>query len=503
MPVGTKEKIEFGDFQTPDALARRTCEVLQELGVNPRSIIEPTCGKGAFLRAITKYFPYCKQVMGFEINRDYVHEANAIPGVDVYCQDFFKKNWAGTLNILPEPILVIGNPPWVTNAAVGILGGSNLPTKSNFHQLNGFDAITGKGNFDISEWMLLHLLEWLSGREAVLAMLCKTAVARKVLSYAWRRNLQISGTTMFLIDAAKHFNASVDACLLVSLLKAGGKSKECEVHPSIDQTERVQSTFAFQQGRLVSDLNAFKAYGRFAGDSPIRWRSGVKHDCSPIIELRRTGFDEFQNGLDEVVSLESTNLYPMVKSSDLMKGNLIPSRYMLVTQQSIGEDTARIAKEAPLTWQYLNSHAEQLDRRRSSIYRNKPRFSVFGVGPYTFAPWKVATSGFSKRLEFHTVGPFEEKPVVLDDTCYFLPCSTQEDAESLVALLNSKEAKGFFQSFVFWDSKRPITAQLLATLDLTKLAGEFGVRLPTSSGVPTQGVRPYLPGLEPSSTLTD
>ena len=199
------------------------------------------------------------------------------------------------------------------------------------------------------------------------------------------------------------------------------------------------------------------------------------------MELCPRGCDDFENGLGEVVNLESTYLYPMLKSSELMKPHPTPSRYMLVTQRSVGEDTSRIERKAPRIWAYLQSHADRLDGRASSIYRNRPRFSVFGVGPYSFAPWKVAISGFYKRLDFRCVGPFEAKPVVLDDTCYFLPCQTEHDAKLLAELLNSKAAKGFFRSFIFWDAKRPITAQLLANLNLRMLATEAGVSLPAGS----------------------
>ncbi len=41
---------------------------------------------------------------------------------------------------------------------------------------------------------------------------------------------------------------------------------------------------------------------------------------------------------------------------------------------------------APKTWKYLLSHGEALDGRRSSIYQNRPRFSVFGIGRYSLAP---------------------------------------------------------------------------------------------------------------------
>ncbi len=481
MSVKTEQKVEFGDFQTPDVLCRRVCELLCCLGVSPKSIVEPTCGKGSFLRASVDAFPECELSLGFEINPDYAQTAGTVERAMVHCEDFFKKDWPETLGGLPEPILVIGNPPWVTNSAVGALSGTNLPTKSNFQRLNGFDAITGKSNFDISEWMLLHLLEWLSGRSAVLAMLCKTVVARKVLQHAWSKRLYVKESAIYSIDAAEHFGASVDACLLVCILEPGATSEECAVHPNLDAL-KPDSVFALRNERLVADLRAVGTYGHLYGRFPLKWRSGIKHDCSRVMELRPRGSDTFKNGFGEIVSLESTFLHPMLKSSELMKPHPAPSRYMLVTQRSVGEDTSRIGREAPRTWSYLEAHASHLDKRSSSIYRNRPRFSVFGVGPYSFSPWKVAISGFYKRLHFRCIGPIDTKPVVLDDTCYFLPCQTEGDARVLTDLLNSRSAKGFFNSFIFWDAKRPITAQLLASLDLGALAGELRVSLPSCAG---------------------
>ena len=315
-------------------------------------------------------------------------------------------------------------------------------------------------------------------------MLCKTVVARKVLRHAWSRNLQVAESAIYVIDAAKYFGASVDACLLVSVLEPGTASRECTIYPDLEASVGDHATVAFRAGRLIADLDSFNTYGHMSGISPLKWRSGVKHDCSRVIELRRRGDSNLENGLGEIISLEATNLYPMLKSSDLMKPGPTPSRYMLVTQRSIGEDTSRIERESPLTWEYLQSHADYLDGHLSSVYRNRPRFSVFGVGPYSFAPWKVATPGFSKRLDFRCIGPVESKPVVLDDTCYFLPCNNEDDGRLLVELLNSEAARGFFRSFIFWDEKRPITAQLLSTIDLGKLARESGVSLPVWSNVP-------------------
>ena len=57
-----------------------------------------------------------------------------------------------------------------------------------------------------------------------------------------------------------------------------------------------------------------------------------------------------------------------------------------------------------------------------AIRSDGPRGSIFGVGDYFFSRCKVAISGLDKKLEIVEVGPFQGRPVVLDDTCYFSAC---------------------------------------------------------------------------------
>ncbi len=209
-------------------------------------------------------------------------------------------------------------------------------------------------------------------------------------------------------------------------------------------------------------------------DGDYSWRSGVKHDCAAVMELR-VAEGRWRNKLGEPVDIEPTYLYPMLKSSEIAAGRTkCPANGMIVTQSAVNAPTDTIQDLAPKTWAYLLAHAQLLDGRRSSIYRNRPRFSVFGVGDYTFAPYKVAISGFYKRLNFEVVGRHQGKPVVLDDTVNFLACHSKREAELLASLLNSEPAREFLSAFVFWDSKRPITVDVLRRLDVRKLAGHFG-----------------------------
>jgi hypothetical protein len=147
---------------------------------------------------------------------------------------------------------------------------------------------------------------------------------------------------------------------------------------------------------------------------------------------------------------------------------------MVVTQSFVGENTGHLRTIAPKTWQYLESHAKLLEKRGSIIYKNKPAYSIFGVGPYTFAPWKVAISGFYKKLHFAKIGPVNGKPVVFDDTIYFLPCWSEAEADFIESLLCSQPAQAFLESMIHWDEKRPITVEILKRLSIQKLAALLG-----------------------------
>lgn len=473
--------IEYGDFQTPNALAGKVCSVLSLNGVAPVSVLEPTCGTGSFLKAVLDAFPSVRRAVGIDINSDYVERARRQlrhtkhASVDLLQGDYFSVDWERLLESLADPLLIIGNPPWANNSTLASLGSSNLPEKDNFQSLSGIDAITGRSNFDISEWMIIQALEWINHREAVIAMLCKTAVARRVLSHIWETGFPTVDAKIYNIDAAKYFDVAVDACLLV-LVCAGDRSDQtCRVYDSLD-SENFQS-MGFRDGRLIANLHAFERLGYLLGHGP-KWRSGIKHDCVKLMELTPLS-GQYVNGLGDIVCLEETYLYPMLKSSDIAKtATPTPSKVMLVPQSFVGEDTAPINRVAPLTWRYLQTNGELLDGRKSSIYRGKPRFSIFGIGNYSFSPWKVAVSGFYKAPRFRVIGPVDGRPVMLDDTCYFLPCSTRENAEQISAIMNSQLARDLLATLVFADAKRPVTAKLLESIDINAVADELGRSVP-------------------------
>lgn len=473
-------KVEFGDFQTPIVLARRVADRVAGLGFLPASIVEPSCGVGNLLFAAIDRFPEFQRAVGVEIQPRYLEtlgerrsrRADA-ERIVVCLANFFEHDWAAALAALPGPLLIIGNPPWVTNAQLSAGGSGNLPEKSNFQRHAGMDAITGKSNFDISEAMLLRLSRLLAGRDAVLAMLCKTNVARKVLAHIWQAETPVRDAGLYRIDSAAEFGASVDACLFACRFGASVSELSARVFPSLGATtpsERI----GFRNGRLLANADMHDRWGHLEGEEVYRWRSGIKHDCAAVCELEGAP-GAWRSAGSARVDIEPDYVYPMLKASDLCSGRTrAPRRWMLVTQRSVGEDTSKIAVSAPRTWAYLQANTGRFERRASVIYRNRPPFSMFGVGEYSFAPWKVGIAGLYKRIDFKLIGPYDGKPVVLDDTGYFVPCHSQDEAELVASMLNSDPAREFYTAFVFWDAKRPITVELLRRLDLRRLASALG-----------------------------
>ena len=479
MASKTTKTIEYGDFQTPEHLAMDIAKLLKNVNFEPKSIIEPTCGTGVFIKASLEHFPNVKQVWGLDINPEYIETAKKVISpyksrckINFTVGDFFSTDFQITRKAFLEPILIIGNPPWVTNTAMSAIRGSNLPTKSNILKLNGLAAKTGQSNFDISESIILHLLNDFQIFNGKLAMICKAKVGRKILLYASKERIPISGSEMFLIDSNEFFSTNVSSCVFISNLTRGKKTDySCRLYSSVKKPVYLRDICYIDQ-RLVSNPQIYKKYQYLSGTDSFIWRSGVKHDCTKILVLKRKD-NKIVNGLKEKVNIEDKFLFPLLKASDIANGRTSSTnKWIIIPQRRIGEETSTIEYKAPKTWEYLLSHEKFFSKRRSSVYNNQPRFSIFGLGSYTFAKWKIAIAGLYKNIVFRIVGPLEGKPVIFDDTCYFLPFDTEKETQTTYELLTTKKAQNFLESLIFWDNKRPITKEILESLNLDVLAKE-------------------------------
>ena len=467
----------LGDWQTPLALAHEAVSALRRHGFSWSRVLEPTCGVGNFVDAVLTD-PPAEEVVGVDIQPDYIDAARQRFSTRGTVTPRFHESDIFTLDLTRDlawstggPLLVLGNPPWVTSAGIGAWGSEQRPPTSHTHGLSGLDAITGAANFDVTEFITMKLLTELPHDDLVVALLMKTGVARRVLTRARKLGLPITRAMIMRIDARASFGAAVDACLCIVQLCSSSfnpESPRIPVYESL-RANRPATHMGFAGGELVPDIDTYQQVSWADGASPMKWRQGIKHDAAAVVELvLRDG--QLRNRQGDVVDVEPEWVYPLVKGSMLFKGDVVdvPLR-TIVTQSSLSEDTGEIVDHAPRLWAYLERHARAFDRRKSRIYRNRSRYAMFGIGGYSFSEFKAAISGFHKVPRVRLVPPTNGRPVMLDDTCYFAESTGPAEAAIVTALLNSQPAVALLRALMFTDAKRPVTSRLLQRLDLSAL----------------------------------
>jgi len=479
--VEEPDRAEYGDFQTNKDLANKVARHLAKRNISPEIVIEPTCGKGNFIIASLSNFKAVKKVFGIEIYKPYVWETKFSiidfflsnpdsnkPEITITHCSIFDFDFKDISKQFPiEKLLIIGNPPWVTNSKLGSLNSSNLPKKSNFKNQNGLDAMTGKGNFDIAEYITLMLLDAFQTHNGYLALLVKNSVVKNIVFDQKDKKYRVGEIEKYCIDSKKEFNVSVEAALLYCQLNLN-PSIECNEFDFYSLEKRL--SFGWLNTKFVSNLADYHETKEIDGVCPFEWRQGIKHDCTAIMELERVN-GHFVNNQSDEIKLEEDLVYGFLKSSDL-KNTVIKNtrKHTIVTQTKVGQETSYIQHLYPETYSYLKKNISNFQARKSSIYNGKPLFSIFGIGDYSFKPFKVAISGLYKTYHFTLVLPQNDKPVMLDDTCYFIGFDKIEYAVYAIILLNSKITEAFLKSITFSDAKRVFTKDLLMRLDLLNLA---------------------------------
>jgi len=478
--VEEPDRAEYGDFQTNKDLANKVARYLAKRNISPEIVIEPTCGKGNFIIASLSNFKTIKKVLGIEIYKPYVWETkfNILdfflsnpdshkPEISIKHCSIFDFDFKDISKQFPtEKLLIIGNPPWVTNSKLGSLNSSNLPKKSNFKNQNGLDAMTGKGNFDIAEYITLMLLDAFQSHNGYLALLVKNSVVKNIVFDQKNKKYKIGEIEKYCIDSKKEFNVSVEAALLYCQLNLT-PGIECNEFDFYSLDKRL--SFGWLNSKFVSNLSGYNETKEIDGVCPFEWRQGIKHDCSSIMELERANGHFINNQSDEII-LEEDLVYGLLKSSDLKNTVIKKTRkHTIVTQTRVGQETSYIQHLYPETYSYLKKNISNFQARKSSIYKGKPLFSIFGIGDYSFKPFKVAISALYKTYHFTLVLPQNEKPVMLDDTCYFIGFNKIEYAVYSMILLNSKTTENYLKSITFSDAKRVFTKDLLMRIDLLKL----------------------------------
>ena len=88
----------------------------------------------------------------------------------------------------------------------------------------------------------------------------------------------------------------------------------------------------------------------------------------------------------------------------------------------------------------------------------------------------MGVSGFYKQPLFSVLFSDDEKPVMTDDTSYFICFESYDMAYVAMLLLNSNEVQSFLKNIAFHDAKRPYTKKILERIDFGKIVAYLSAR---------------------------
>ncbi len=208
--------------------------------------------------------------------------------------------------------------------------------------------------------------------------------------------------------------------------------------------------------KLVGETPFYKAYaGIYTALNQAYWIEVLSEtqDGLFITNTRLSGQKKIVRQIKSVV--EKDLIYPLIRGRDVKKWIVNPSSYILVPHNP---DTGRplnqgtIKTKYPRAFDYFYELNDSLERR--SIHRlwgkGNPFYSLYDIGPYTFAPYKVvwkeiagAITGKAMSFVSSVAEPIKDKwfdapkSGVPDHKLILIPFNEKKEAYYVSGILNS------------------------------------------------------------------
>jgi hypothetical protein len=161
-------------------------------------------------------------------------------------------------------------------------------------------------------------------------------------------------------------------------------------------------------------------------------------------------------------TIESDLVYPLLRGRDVQRWKAEPSTYIILanrTDKLAGIPESEMKREYPKTYAYFKRFEEQLWQRASSSVRQLMEtgafYSMFAVGSYTLAPWKVMWPEVGHEVQAGVCKPVSgefdlpEHPPLPDHTIVAVSCKLgKPEAYFLAAVLNSSPARSIGLGYI-------------------------------------------------------
>ncbi|HJX37474.1 MAG TPA: N-6 DNA methylase, partial [Anaerolineae bacterium] len=391
---------------------------------------------------------------------------------------------------------VMGNPPWVNWESLPEDYRASTVALWQHHGLfphSGMDAILGKGKKDISMLMTYVAMDdYLKDRGKLGFLITQSVFKTAGAGQGFRRFRLGSGTPIRVVtvddmSGLKPFEGASNRTAIVILERGRGtkyplKSYSLWYKPHGGAVVAEDVSLQEIETGNIATYRALQAQPVDRRDPTSPWMTGRAHALAAASNLlgasdyvAKTGVCTWLNGAywvqivgrrpDGLVvvrnlakgakiqvreaqgALEVDLVYPLLRGRDVARWHACPSAYVLMVQDPIkrrGYDEEWLITQYPNTHKYLKQFEAQL-RQRSGYKRyfdeSDPFYSMFDVGDYTFAAYKVVWTRVARDIAGAVVGPADVegvgKPVVPAETAVLVPFDEESQAHYFCAALNS------------------------------------------------------------------
>ena len=215
--------------------------------------------------------------------------------------------------------------------------------------------------------------------------------------------------------------------------------------------------------RKVIGASDYRAYA-----GCCTWLNGVY--WINVIETLPTGELLIENLQDDAkikvkqiqAVIEPDLVYPLLRGSNVRRWYAEPSGHIILanrTDKLAGIPEAEMKRHWPKTYAYLKQFEGNVEKPECGTLRGRrgyfkyfkpsdPFYSMYNVGPYTMAEWKVVWREQSSLFQAAFVGLNTQRVILPDHKLMLVPCTSRQEADFLLGMLNSSPSLLVIRSYV-------------------------------------------------------
>ena len=401
---------------------------------------------------------------------------------------------------------VVGNPPWVNWESLPEEYRQEtkpLWDKYGLFPHGGMDTILGKGKKDISMLMAYVALDRYLKKGGKLGFLITQSVFKTAGAGQGFRRFELGdGTPLRVLHVddmveLQPFEGASNRTSLVVLQK--GRPTKYPMRSylywkkttkgkaiGIDSTLAEVAEMTTRKGFVAEPVNeadptspwitgrpkALRAIRKIIGQSDYVAHEGVNTGGAnavywvEIVAKRPDGLVVISNitkgakrKVEEVQAvIEPDLLYPLLRGRDVRRWRAEPSAWIIMVQDPVkrkGIPEEELKARYPKTYLYLKRFEKEL-RQRAAYKRyfkeTDPFYSMFDVGDYTFAPWKVVWRYIASDFISSVAEPADDylgsKVIIPNEKLMLIGLDDRSEAHYLCAVCNSNISRFIVTRYV-------------------------------------------------------